>query len=71
MVNFMDNDLITSSYERQESSGAIINTDSAALARHKAQRKINERIDNLESKCTKIHNDLCEIKNLLLQGKSY
>lgn len=54
------NDLV-----RDESSKAILNTDNDALTAYKRQKKKDKMIEDLADKYANIHDEVCEIKQLL------
>jgi hypothetical protein len=51
---------------KDQATGALINTNNAALEAYKAQKKSSTRVQQLEQKVDQLSSDLTEIKSLLI-----
>jgi len=48
-----------SNYKKEETSGAILSTDAAALNKYKVERNLYRRVDRIQA-------DLCDIKKSII-----
>lgn len=55
-------------YQRDDSSGALLSTDKAALQHHKERKLRNAQIEQLEKEVAQVRQDMQEIKQLLLRN---
>lgn len=56
---------LTPGFERDENTGALLNTDYAALMRHKSKTAQAKRLDELETLCHGLKDDMKKIQDML------